>query len=372
MCALFMGFYFLVHPESHSFIETFQEHALAQLHIWTSWAARIAVICIAIHSMTSTKFSRHAFRLVILLESISIVTGMFWAFDNYAWGALWQWDSIELISLVVWCTLVYGYNTQEHRNFWALTSLLAILTQIDMLLGPHALASRHNFFAEKISLLWPAFIAVWLILLLAICFRMPKTSTNYSTGMRDYFAGLLLICMGILPMTPFYTNLHHTALASIFLILWGILWFGARKKIPFILGSITLIWVMLLPSGPDRPLQQFIWANVKSSEYLLTGVHATPKDDCLHYQFDIEHGANAWTLPYQACDLSKPPQAIDVWDGIIPKRIWAIQYQAAQGVQLLMRNTTPERLFELWIVLLCLWFAVIPTKKSPSYLASAE
>lgn len=372
MCALFMGFYFLIRPENHSFIETFGEHSLAQLHIWTSWAARMAVICLAVHTLTSPKSSRLAARLVIMIESIAIVTGMFWAFDNYAWGALWQWDSVELISLIVWFALVYGYNAHENRAFWALTTLLAILTQLYMLLGPHALASRHNFFVEKFSWIWPIFVGIWLIILLAVYAKTLQTHTHTPIGMRDSFAGILLIFLGILSLTPFYENVHHAALAGIFLFLWGILWFRAHRKLPLILGCITLLWVLLLPSGPDRPLQQMLWANVDSSEYVLTGVHSMPKDDCLHYQFDITHNSNEWTLPYQSCDSSEPPQAADIWDTIIPKRHWVIQYQATKGVQLLVRNTTPERLFELWIILLCLWFAAIPQKKSPSYLASAE
>ena len=112
----------------------------------------------------------------------------------------------------------------------------------------------------------------------------------------------------------------------------------------------------------DRPLQAIQWAKLDTPDYQLTGVQTAQENGCMRYHFNIARGGEIWELPYQTCDSANPPQAVDIWDGMIPRRIWVLDYKAAQGVQLLVRNIAPERLFELWLILLCLWFAAVPIK----------
>ncbi len=76
----------------------------------------------------SLRYSRVAW--VVL--SAGLISGMWWAYEDYFYGQIWHWDPVQTASFVVWCWLtayLHGLRAYKpDRNYGKILPFLSILT----------------------------------------------------------------------------------------------------------------------------------------------------------------------------------------------------------------------------------------------------
>ena len=339
-------------PSQASMADSLQ-HPLAFGHIILSWGAKIAIltaVCLcfdgpAIRHSASLRRGRRCYfsptdmllvknthRLLyqtldvaIIYQTIAILLGMFWAFDDPAWGALWQWDFIEITALLTWiCTIACRHDTTR-TPVWAIMTLSVLLIQTLTLYGPLDLSeiSRHAYANPNSAHMGTICFLVWALLL--------STWGCYQTLISPYLKDIS----------------HPSAPTHIYGLYFG--WIG------------TIVLCGLLPQTAQSQ-----WATINApSSYHLDGIRAYPEATCMRYELDIVVEQTSATLPLLTCPKHSQPLGYDdIWVKNTRKRIWALQYQADRGTELLIRPITKETNLQVILILFMLGMCVSKIKSS--------
>lgn len=104
-----------------------------------------------------------------LWQSIGIILGGWWAYNELGWGGYWAWDPVENASFMPWLTgtaVVHSIIIQEKKNMLkAWNMILIIITFILCIFGTYitrsgAVSSVHAFTADRFGQLFLAFVLV--------------------------------------------------------------------------------------------------------------------------------------------------------------------------------------------------------------------
>ena len=115
------------------------------------------------------KYSRGAW--VIL--SAGLISGMWWAYEDYFYGSFWHWDPVQTASFVVWCFLtaylhgLRGYNPEgAYARILPFLALLTAAAAIGSMLVSRSgvLASSHQYIGST-SLMLFSFISLSLFII---------------------------------------------------------------------------------------------------------------------------------------------------------------------------------------------------------------
>ncbi len=104
-----------------------------------------------------------------LWQSIGIILGGWWAYNELGWGGYWAWDPVENASFMPWLTgtaVVHSIIIQEKKNMlktWNM--ILIIITFVLCIFGTYitrsgAVSSVHAFTADRFGQLFLAFVIV--------------------------------------------------------------------------------------------------------------------------------------------------------------------------------------------------------------------
>lgn len=138
----------------------------------------------------SLKYSRLAW--VIL--SAGLMSGMWWAYEDYFYGQFWHWDPVQTASFVVWCFLTaYLHGLRGYRPDGSLGRILPALSLLtasaaigSMLVTRNGeLVSSHRYLGEtSIKLL--AFIALSLLITMIVALILSyRRRIENSTKMTE-------------------------------------------------------------------------------------------------------------------------------------------------------------------------------------------
>jgi len=104
-----------------------------------------------------------------LWQSIGIILGGWWAYNELGWGGYWAWDPVENASFMPWLTgtaVVHSIIIQEKKNMLkAWNMILIIITFVLCIFGTYitrsgAVSSVHAFTADRFGQLFLAFVLV--------------------------------------------------------------------------------------------------------------------------------------------------------------------------------------------------------------------
>lgn len=335
-------------------LDVFSAHPLALAHIFTSWCAKITLltaICMyfegsAIRHAASLRRNQRVYllcpgnlgkantprlplgnilKLGTFYQAIAITLGMFWAFDAPAWGALWQWDFIELSALAILICTCFWQKWPQHSIFWAALTLITFTTQNLMLYGMADIThlSRHTYGSSNSALAWTIAVMLW-------------TTALWIRGGKKHLL----------------TSLEPST-SQVFV------------------AQIAFVTCILL-SGilPQSAISQ--WASLETTApFQLIGIRAQKQETCTQYSIEIAASSQTVQLPLIACQEHSSPQGhADIWYGFSRFRLWALQYRADSGVELLVRPITADSCLQgclMFALLGWLFFATnlmfLPTKK---------
>ncbi len=119
-----------------------------------------------------------------LFLSIGIIYGAQWAYVELGWGGYWAWDPVENASLLPWLTgtaFFHSVMIQEKRGMLKLWNINLIIATFALsifgtfLTRSGVLASVHAFGDSKIGALFIGFLAVIIVVSLALVYRRLDT-----------------------------------------------------------------------------------------------------------------------------------------------------------------------------------------------------
>ncbi len=395
--AIFCGLYLLIlvffRDYSPSAIDYFAAHSLAIPHIITSWAAKALIIGTSLVELTKPEVVRFsAIKCCILLQSLTIILGMFWAFDAPDWGALWQWDGIETLSLCTLTSLLILEHSAPKQTLPAIVTLFTLIVQNLALYGFGMTddISRHSYNQIPQShLFWIIgqclFFAV--VTAFSLFLRKHKKSTDKETHFEENkpdkttsirFCGLMtscFTCAGISVIICTGIRLEESLLWIVFSILWVLITLNTsvRSWVHTILGLIFIVMLANLPTKTDLTVAR-LEMNPQTSLQLV-GIEAKSDQEILHYTSEIALNNHIFALHFIADkDGIHPDGHMDVRNCFRMERFWAVDYKASQGITLLRRDITLNKWCELLLILI--FFAtqswLIPKKKSKNELKDSE
>lgn len=340
-------------------------HPLALAHIAVSWGAKIAClasICLsfdgpAIRRSASLRRGSRRYRvpteylsapdtrrlldavlkLTVIYQAISIILGMFWAFDDPAWGALWQWDFIEITALLTWIGAAIWHLTQSRHC--ALFLFTVFLCQSLMLCGITDITqiSRHAYASTDTAEIWGIILCTW-----AACLCLWGVRRQQSASSKAAFV----------PQKP-----------------------QAKRHLLLLIYPAFIIAIVISGLLPERASSQWVSLDT-TGNYRLEGVRAYSAGTCVHYDISLAADGTSLNLPMQACpDASAPLAHADVWVNFSKMRIWALQYRADQGIELLIRPITSNVFMQGILILICLamfWLLSIQQSMSLNSLSGSS
>lgn len=124
--------------------------------------------------------------------SVSIVAGMWWAYEVLGWGGYWAWDPVENASFMPWLTataFLHSVMVQERRGMlkvWSLSLIVAtfLLTVLGTFLTRSGiLSSVHAFAQGTIGYYFLGFIA--LVLVFSVYLLVVRAPELQSEGRLD-------------------------------------------------------------------------------------------------------------------------------------------------------------------------------------------
>jgi hypothetical protein len=324
-------------------------HALAWAHILTSWTAKITIltlICLIfegpairhsaslrrdarrylahaeiLHARDTRRLHEGCLKLAIIYQAAAITLGMFWAFDDPAWGALWQWDFVEITALLTWICLASWHFNPKRAHLWSIITLAIIYFQSITLYGISNISqiSRHAYTNINSAYTWTLFLSLWAILL---CIWGIYRSNLISQTLVSQP-----------PTAPKSHTLYESVIYPAF--------------------AATVILSGLLPQTAHSQ-----WINLDAqAPYRLEGIRAQHINNCLHYDIEISTTETYAKLPMMACPHEISPLAhADVWTKFSKVRLWALQYRADKGAEILIRPITLDFIIQCILTLLCLCF----------------
>jgi|GEM_PF-4941612 len=133
-------------------------HPLAWSHVLMACTAKILALWGALLVLSGRRPGVGA--LVLVLQGMAILFGMIWARDALEWGALWQWDGIELIALSLFLVLLGGH-TDSTKTIWAWGVVWIVALQCGFIHVSAASTSRHVYGTTSIALAWAIFLIAW-------------------------------------------------------------------------------------------------------------------------------------------------------------------------------------------------------------------
>ncbi len=357
--------------------QLWQEHYLSSFHIWISTVAKVYIVALAIGVIDGKYIYRESQSCGLILQGASILAGMIWAFEDFSWGTLWQWDPIELLSLSVLfglCAMTRSANKRE----WACLLLLLFFLQGIMLYGIGILngMSRHSYGLTARGIYLTIGYLVWVISIFVICFRKKNAccsdiitvdvtnniqlNNNVSAGNVENILIYIILFVNGLTFAGFEIN--HDALYFAFIVLWcgiagiGIFYRRNKRRIRrmvsvCILGVITfcLIW----NSQPEIRLET---ASVHGETWILDGIYPDKKEDCIDYIGTIRfRDEAAFDIAIPGCERGdKLEKGAEIWADNHLMNVRGLSYHAVKGVQLVVEDMTWGRLCEAWLVLMFL------------------
>lgn len=392
-CVLYLLILVFFRDYSPSAIDYFAAHSLAIPHIVASWAAKALIIGACLVKLTKPEAVRiSAIKCCILFQSLTIILGMFWAFDAPDWGALWQWDGIETLSLCTLTALLVWNHSTAKQILPATVTLFTIIIQNLALYGVgmtddisrhsyNQIPQSHLFWIIGQCLFFAAVIVVSLFL------RKYKKSTDkenrIAENKSDKIASIRLcglmtscfICTGISIIICAGIHLQESLLWIVFGVLWVLITLNTyvRSWVHTILGGIFIVMLANLPTKADMTIAK-LEMNPQTSLQLV-GIEAKTENDILHYTSEIASNNHIFALHFIADEDGIHPKGhMDVRNGFKMERFWAVDYKASQGIILLRRDITLDKWCELLLILI--FFAtqswLIPKKKSKNDLKDSE
>ena len=143
-------------------------HPLAPLHIWTSILARATLILALCHAAFQHSIPKPALTLSLLLQAISLFSGILWAQDTWLVG--WHWDPIETLSLITLIATAAACRTRAPA--WLFTAALSLVGTLCITNGAFSSASRHSYGIDQPLFL--AFHAAFIVTLLWQFIHAPR------------------------------------------------------------------------------------------------------------------------------------------------------------------------------------------------------
>ncbi|MCP4330222.1 MAG: cytochrome c biogenesis protein CcsA [Alphaproteobacteria bacterium] len=128
----------------------------------------------------SDRYSRGAW----LILSAGIAFGMWWAYEDFAYGTVWHWDPVQTASFVVWCLLTAQLHAQKRyrtdgafgliQPLMALLAAAAIVVSMIVTRSP-VLASSHRYVGDtSLPLLGVLLGALTLAVVAALIYRWRR------------------------------------------------------------------------------------------------------------------------------------------------------------------------------------------------------
>ncbi len=137
-----------------------------------------------------------------LWQSIGIILGGWWAYNELGWGGYWAWDPVENASFMPWLTgtaFVHSIIIQEKKEMLKTWNMILIIsTFVLCIFGTYitrsgAVSSVHAFTADKFGQLFLAFVLVIIAIsaYLVISRRQVLKSTKRMESMLSRESGFL-------------------------------------------------------------------------------------------------------------------------------------------------------------------------------------
>lgn len=366
-------FVFLRSPVS---IDAFFIHWSSPFHIVLSWAAKVWLLCVGLsHILSGIRPEPQKIQIGLWLCSLSIITGMYWAFDAPNWGELWQWDGIETLSLCSFLSL-YGLKNSREDKLPAYLCVFMVVVQNIALYGTGLMGeiSRHSY-AEVSSnaliltisqIMWFLFVVGLGVLRRARKREYLEESCTLEKGIFGVIrqsslivlAGIsICVITGVLPAGVENSVIKYIYYGVFTIILAGMSnWNSSHSRAAAFCAVITLWIPGILPGDSETELAE-IGGSENRAELL--GIRAENRGEHIHYLAEIRYGSSFADIEMDGYETGFYPSGhVDVLNsGIV--RIWGVDYRANRGVRLLTRNITLDRLYEVWVLFLLILSVVV-------------
>ncbi|MBQ9396185.1 MAG: hypothetical protein IJU23_11830 [Proteobacteria bacterium] len=350
-------------------VDVFFNHWTSPFHIVLSWGAKIWSLCLGTSIVLGgTRPEAWKIQTGLWLSGISVITGIFWAFDAPNWGAIWQWDGIETLSLCSFLCL-YGLKAGKDSRVAGYVCLLLVVVQNIALYGTGMTGdvSRHSY-AEISSNAWIVTAAqiLWFVVVAGIGLikrrkhdtspgdaenrksLMHKDKNIIRDGAVIALAGIAVcVISGLLPAGSENGAMKYAYYAAFALIFAGLSdWHKGR--IAAICGMATLCVPCIFPTNTEIELAVL---QSPDSRAELIGIRAENLGERVHYLAEVRYGSAFADIEMDGYGTGFYPTGhADVFSGGIV-RLWGVDYRANRGVSLLVRSITLERLYELWLII---------------------
>ena len=327
-------------------------HALGPAHITVAFAGKMALIAAVCLQLGACDAIREV-RAALILECASIALGMFWALDAPNWGALWQWDRVEMASLWIALALFAWSQWPRQSRLWAWICLILVVLGNAVIYGgilPEA--SRHEY--AQVNPAYLAGMAAWCLGAVAAARWHAEPFSDW----RCLHVGAILLCCGT--WTCFGRSVPPWFWAALAAIAWSLT--QGRRWGRIAAGLLTIACLCMPAATP--------WQTVATTEqpgdgWTLEGIRVQPEGDCYHYRgFVAYRGAHA-EVPLDACGSETFPTGFgEIRDGVEFYRAWGTYYRAAEGMELWVRPVTRERWFEVWILIIWLCGTILAFRQA--------
>ena len=355
-------------------VDLFLTHWSSPFHIILSWGTKVWMLCLGTSIvMSGVRPEPWKIQTGIWLSAASIITGIFWAFDAPNWGFLWQWDGIETLSLCAFFVL-YGLKNSRDFLFSGYACLVMISLQNIALYGTGMTGdiSRHSY-AEVSShaMILTALQIFWFVAVAVIGrFRRKKvavksddvTAQRPGNGMVWLSAMIALMGIAICVMTGILPAVTTSLMAFVyygaFAVSWACLsnWRNRVGRVVAICGLATICFPGVVSFDSETELAEI---GNRESHAELIGIRAESLEERIHYTAEIRYGSELADIEMDSYGNEfYPTDHVDVFSGGFV-RLWGLDYKANRGVNLLVRNITLERLYEVWLIALLVLSSVV-------------
>jgi len=346
-------------PITHEAFEAMR-HPLAWSHVLMACTAKIFALWGSLLVLSGRRPGISA--LVLVLQGMAIIFGMIWARDALEWGALWQWDGIELIALSLFLVLLGGY-VDRTKTIWAWGVVWIVALQCGFIYVSAASTSRHVYGTTSIALAWGIFLIAWSAAAWWLLRDARRQKTSWALCLLCLMVGFILCAAMGVHLLPEALYVVYAGLGVVIACRWH----GARWRHRIAL-AVTLAAALLTLPFVAAPPRASAWiattfnedASLPFHDLRLYGLRAAPTHTtALRYELTlIKTDGRTFSLSFLQDDSTATQMSAST---IVASHagLWqyrALSFRADLGLFLVATNILPST---LWCIAVFLAFILI-------------